>query len=445
MVDAEINDILESFVECDIEKGEAFATDKIEKFTNLHPSDQAVIIDELLDDEEEKIPYLTSYLQEDAISYLEKIRDYYSIVGESVFSLQIAELDTYDAIRILNDLKKDDRKSVVASLPPNLISKFETSFTFEEDSVGRIMDTNFISIPYWFSSSKSLEVIKNSEQDKEDISDIIIVDEQSRPVAFVSVTTLLAADPKSRLKNISDRKIKTLFATSTRDDLIRFCNKYDPSIIPVVNKFGKLVGIINPSEVVEIISEEAQDDALKSRGILGKVNQGLITTSLYRSVWLFINLITAVVASFVISIFEEDFRIVTSLAVLMPIVASMGGNAGMQSVTVTVRLLSLKDLNLRAYFKHAWVEFCISLLNSIMIATVAGLAVFIWYKDPTLALLFFTSVAITLINAGVFGSIIPFVIHRIKLDPAISSAIILTTATDVVGFGSFLLLAHFYL
>jgi len=228
-------------------------------------------------------------------------------------------------------------------------------------------------------------------------------------------------------------------ATLDQEEVAFRFRQYGLVLAPVVSESGRLLGVITVDDVVEVIDEEAEDDLLKLGGVsAGDMYRAVIGTGVSRFRWLFINLATAILASAVIALFDATIEQLVALAVLMPIVASMGGNAGTQSLTIAVRALAMKQVTHRNSLRLLWKEFLVGGFNGIIFAALSAILVLLWFQDGLLALVIALAMAVNLLVAGLTGSLVPLVLERLKIDPAIASSVVLTTVTDVVGFLVFL-------
>jgi magnesium transporter len=424
--------------------------DVLYNLTTLHPADQANIIEDLLKKQEaDVIKKIYRHLNPEFIAYLDfGVEDILEILGFETFVQYLERLELQDVIDILEEFHKKQRDELVAKLSKKLQKRVSESFSYPENSIGRIMRTNFASTPYWVSVEATLNTIKEAyklPEIEDETYDVIVVNEKNNPIGYISVNDLINLKSDEIIENHFERGIKTIKANETQNELIKLFNQYDFSLIAVVNKFDKLIGIVESDEIAEIVSEVAERRFLLSQGIFSREGDNVLKATFYRSIWVILNLCTASLAGGVVSIFENDFRAITTLAILMPIVASVGGNGGMQALTVIVRGLAVGDIKKGRYFQSIAYELSVAVLSGFLFCLVSFVIAFFWFGKLGLALVFGFAILWALIIGGIAGVCVPLIFGFFRLDPAIGSSIILTAITDISGFFSFLFLAHIFL
>ncbi|MGB1026635.1 MAG: magnesium transporter, partial [Rhodospirillaceae bacterium] len=275
---------------------------------------------------------------------------------------------------------------------------------------------------------------------------LFVVDPRHRPLGHVALSMLLRNQRNVRLRDIMEAEIDIISATADQEEVALLFKNKDLLSAPVVDISGRLVGRITVDDIIDVIDEEAEDDMLRLAG-LAEVDlfRAVFDTVKARASWLMVNLVTAVLASLVIGLFEDTLQSIVALAVLMPIVASMGGNAGTQTLTVAVRSLATKELSPANAWRILGKEILVGLANGLTFAVLVGIVAYVWFGEPKIGFVIAVAMVINHLFAGLFGIAIPLTLDRLKIDPAIASSVFLTTVTDVVGFFAFLGLAALFL
>ena len=357
------------------------------------------------------------------------------------------ELDTDDASAVAADIDEKQLGEVLAAADEDTRLAVEEALSFEEETAGRLMQREYVA-----ASEGALvgEVIDRMRSDAAELPDVFfeiyVVDPAMRTVAAVNVSRLMRARRETPLAEIS-MPVKALVRPEMdQEEVAHTFQKYHLASAPVVDEAGRLTGTVTVDDIVDVISEEGEEDLLKLAG----VSEAAQTDDVWRSVrarapWLLVNLGTALAASSVIRAFEASIAELVALAVLMPIVASMGGNAGTQTLTVVIRALATKELSSSNTWRMVAKEFAVGSINGFLFALLMGSLVWWWYDDATLAFVIAAAMIINLMAAGLSGIVIPVTLDRMGMDPAPSAGVLLTTVTDVVGFLAFLGLATWLL
>ena len=358
------------------------------------------------------------------------------------FMQELEDVDKHVATKVFNTLDAEDKKE---------ISELKK---YEEDQAGAYMQFEV------FTASEDeivQDVIKRfahlrKENELENVQNLFIVDKNNRLLYTVGLDDLLIFDfSKSIKENIkaSEETFEPKVASDIENikEVVNYFKEYDLSVMPIVNEQGILLGRITSDDIYDIINEHATEQMYNLAGVDDEAeeDEDVLKATKKRATWLGINLLTAIAASLVIGLFENTINSMVALAVLMPIVASMGGNAGTQSLTVVVRQLALGEISNKDAFRTIKKEVYISLLNGLLFAIVMGIIAWMWFHIPLLGVVIGLSMIINLFMAGFFGAMIPLILKTLGIDPAIGSTVILTTVTDVVGFFSFLSLAKYIL
>ncbi len=359
-------------------------------------------------------------------------------------------LESDDATDLVNDIDDfDESKSeeVIAQLDEEDREDIDKLRRYEEDQAGAWMQTELFDASLDETVQDSVDRLKQlKESDElENVHKVFIVNDHSRLITTISLEDLILFDfSKTYRELVESKEFRSVEATTDIEEVATMFEQYDLSVLPVVDWQGKLVGRITSDDIYDVIEERATEQIYNLAGVDDEAEheEELMGVFKKRSYWLFLNLITAIVASGVIAMFDETLAAFIPLAILMPIVASMGGNAGTQTLTVMVRKMALGDIDYENSKQALFNEVTISLLNGLVFALLMGIIAFVWFSMPLLGLVIAMAMIINMLIAGFFGAAIPLFLKRMDIDPAIGSTVLLTTATDVFGFFSFLGLAQ---
>jgi magnesium transporter len=353
----------------------------------------------------------------------------------------MSTLDSDDAVYILEDIDSEDREEILAQMPAFERLSLKRSLDFPEDSAGRRMQTEFIAIPPFWTVGQTIDYLRDEKDLPDEFFQLYVVDPGYRVLGTIPLDKFLRTRREIHIQTLMS-DVLTVEATEDQEEAARTFERYDLVEIGVVDENQRLVGVLTVDDMVDVIHEEATEDIK----LLGGVGDEEISDSVFRAVrsrapWLVVNLLTAILASSVISLFDASIEQMVALAALMPIVASMGGNAGTQTMTVTVRALATRDLD-RARVRRLIVrEVSGGFLNGCIFALLIGAVTAARYVNPGLGVVIGMAMIINMIAAGTAGILIPLTLDRLKVDPAIASSVFVTTVTDVVGFFAFLGLA----
>jgi magnesium transporter len=395
------------------------------------------------------VEILETVIQPETFSYLdhEMLNDLLEHMSGAHVAAIVNELESDDALRLIDDLDEERRHEIMRHLSRKVRAGVEEGLTFPEDSAGRMMQREFVAIPQFWTVGKIVDYLRAASDALPDkFYDIFIVDPMHRFVGAVTLSSVLCAQRAVKVDTLVSEEHVTVPVDMDREQVAFQFRRKDLLSAPVVDGDNRLIGVITVDDIVDVIDEVAQEDFLKLGGVSDSdINRNAVSTAKARSSWLFINLFTAFLASFVIGMFESSIEKVVALAVLMPIVASMGGNAGTQALAVLVRAIATKEVSATNAWRIVGKECVVGLLNGIAFALILGAAVWWWYSDVKLGIVIAASMVLNLFAAGFFGALIPVALARFGLDPAPSSGVLLTTVTDVVGFLAFLGLATVFL
>lgn len=414
------------------------ATDMAELLTKVDPDTRRLLVDVLGDTID---PDTFTYLDDDiGVAFLPHM-------APARVAAIVNELDSDDAIRLIETLEEDQQGEVLRHLSRRVRAAVEEGLTFEEDSAGRLMQREFVAVPQFWTIGKTVDYLRAAASSLPDrFYDIFIVDPVHKFAGSIPLSRVLCAQRTVKVESLTQEDHVTIPADMDREHVAHLFRRNDLLSAPVVDKDGKLIGMITVDDIVDVIDEEAEEDIMKMGGISDSdIYRPTLATARSRSGWLAINLVTAVIAATVISQFEAAIVQIVALAALMPIVAGMGGNAGTQTMTVTIRALATKELSRANTWRQVTKEFAVGSINGLIFAALIGSLVWWWYGNPSLAGVISAAMIINLTAAGLAGILIPVSLHRIGIDPAPSAGIFLTTVTDVTGFLAFLGLATWLL
>ncbi len=419
-------------------------------FKEMHPADTADIIEHLSEDDREKLIKLNSFKIDPEVfielneSIQSEITKYLST--DTIISI-LKNLESDNAIKILENLNEKNKDIVLNSLPPKDRFALQESLSYPEDTAARLMQREFTAIPSNWSVGQTIDYLRENKDLPEEFLEIFIVDNEFKPIGTVPSSKVLRTARDVKMQSIMLETQLSIPVDMDQEEVGHLFENYNLNSACVVDKSNKLVGMITSDDVLTVLKEEAEEDALRLAGVGDEeITDGVIKKTKRRFNWLLLNLFTAFLATWVISIFGATIEQMVALAFLMPIVASMGGNAGMQTLAVTIRTLATNELTKNNFVKTVSKEFTIGILNGVIFAVISALIVQLWFKDPILSLIISISMVLNMIVAGLFGILVPVALKRMKIDPAIASSVFVTTITDVIGFLSFLGIgAYFFL
>ena len=409
----------------------------------LHPADQADMLERLADEQiSDFLGLLGKSLDPEVLVYLdlnvqEKVIDF---IGPKALAKAIPELHSDDAVEILQELEEADRNVIIKQLPKSDRILVEEALSFPESSAGRLMQREFLAFPGNWTVGQTIDHMRDQPQDNEDnFYSVYIVDPAHRLLGVISLSRLLSAKRPVRLNNLMEANPRSVNVETDQEEVSLLFQQYGLVNMPVIDKVGRLLGVIIVDDIVDVINEEAEEDLQGLTGVSNlSITASFVETIKGRFSWLILNMFTAILASTVIGLFQEEIEKLVALAVLMPIVASMGGNAGTQTVTVAVRALATRQLNYTNLQKFVLKETWLGLVNGFLFAVLSVLLAYLWFGDKQIALIMGLAMIANLLFAGVLGTLIPLTLEKFNIDPAISSSVFLTTATDVIGFFTFL-------
>jgi magnesium transporter len=358
----------------------------------------------------------------------------------------VRELDSDDAVAILEDLPKDEQAEILEQLPAPERVALARSLDYPENSAGRRMQTEFIAVGPDWTVGQTIDYMRDTPDLPDRFWELYVVEPDGRLRGTVALDNLLRTKRPVPIVDLIDDELHEVHATDDQEEVARVFERYDLVAAPVVDDGGRLVGVITFDDIVDVIEEEAEEDIKALGGVRSEeeLSDAVWTITRGRFPWLFANLITALIASWVISRFEGAIEKMVALAVLMPIVASMGGNAGTQTMTVAVRALATRELSSANTWRIVRREILVGVLNGLGFAVIMGAIAVAWFSITDLAFVIGLAMVTVLIAAALGGILVPLVLARLGVDPAVSSGPFVTTITDVVGFFSFLGIASLW-
>ena len=415
----------------------------------LHVADVADLIDQITTEQRQALlGCLRGEIDPEILTELdESVRDeVLHFLAPQEVAEAVTELDTDDAVELLEDLNEDEQREVLAAVPTEERAAVEAGLRYAEDSAGRLMQRDFVAVPQYWNVGKIIDYLRDSDDLPDEFFEIFVIDPGHHPVGTVPLSRAMRSKRPVVVADIMDHEPKIIPVDTDQEDVAYVFSQYDLASAPVIDADSRIVGVIMVDDVVDVINEENEGDLMR----LGGVQQDDLYTSVVRTTrtrfsWLAVNLLTAIAASCVIALFDATIEEIVALAVLMPIVASMGGNAGTQTLTVAVRALATRELTPTNAVRLITKEALVGVLNGVLFAVLIGVVATLWFGNPQLGLVLAAAMVINLVVAGLCGILIPLGLDRAGVDPALAATVFLTTITDVVGFFAFLGLAAWLL
>jgi magnesium transporter len=355
----------------------------------------------------------------------------------------VRELESDDAVAILEDLPKKEQAEILEQLPPPERVALARSLTYPEDSAGRRMQMEFIAVPPAWNVGQAIDYMRETAELPEHFYELYVTDETQRFLGAVPLDRLLRSKRPVPISDLMEAERRRVHADEDQEEVARLFQRYDLVAAPVVDADDRLVGVITFDDVADVIEEEAEEDIKALGGVTSdeELSDSVWTIARGRFNWLLVNLATAFLASSVLGLFEGQLQKMVALAVLAPIVASQGGNATTQTMTVAVRALATQDLSDANARRVIIRELLVGVLNGVAFAVITGIAAYVWFRVPGLGFVIGLAMICNLIAAALGGILIPLGLNRLRIDPAVASSPFVTTVTDVVGFFSFLSIA----
>ncbi len=356
----------------------------------------------------------------------------------------VQDLDSDDAVYILEDLDEADQAEILAQLPFTERIRLRRALDYPEETAGRRMQTEFVAVPPFWTVGQTIDYMREDRNLPESFTQIFVIDPGFKLLGAVDLDRILRSRRSVKVEDVMHETRHAIPATMDQEEAAREFEQYDLLSAAVVDENDRLVGVLTIDDVVDVIQQEAEEDLLRLGGVGDEeLSDSVIATSRSRVPWLLVNLVTAFLAASVIGLFDATIEQIVALAVLMPIVAGMGGNAGSQTMTVTVRALATRDLDIYNAGRIIRRELGVGLINGVIFAVLIGLVAGTWF-EATIGGIIAVAIVINLFVAALAGIMIPLLLDRFGADPAVASAVFVTSITDVVGFFAFLGLAAWW-
>ena len=411
----------------------------------LHPADVADMLEQIgPQDRTRLLEALGGDLDGEVLSELDEglREEVIDTLGPEALAGAIKDLESDDVVDLIEDLGEPQQEAILEALSRRDRYAVERSLSYPEESAGRMMQREVTAVPEHFTVGRAIDWLRDHDDLPEQFYHMVLVDPRWRPTGYVTLGRILSSGREVRLRDITEENFRTIPVAQDEGEVAYAFNQYHLISAPVVDADGRLVGVITIDDAMSVLAEENEEDLLRLAGVGDEsLSDRTLQIARQRFPWLAVNLVTAILASMVISMFEDVIAAVVALAVLMPIVASMGGNAGTQSLTVAVRALATKDLTSANVWRVLRREVVASLLNGLVFAVLIGIVGVVWFGTLKLGYVIAAAMVINLAVAGFAGLMIPLVLDRLGVDPALASGAFVTTVTDVVGFFAFLGLA----
>ncbi len=444
-----LDDTLRTELRDAVDAGDVVAVDAL--MDPLHPADIADLLEQISASERERWLALWSKgIDGEVLSDLDEglREEVIALLPDQVLAEAVRELDSDDVVDLVEDLEDEQQEAILDALDATDRVAVEQALSYPEESAGRLMQREVVHAPEHWTVGDMIDYLRAHKTElPEQFYHVILTDPRMKPTGYVTLGRLLAAARKTELIDLTEDSFRVIPATQDEDEVAYAFNQYHLISAPVVDEDGRLVGVITIDDAMIVLDEAAEEDLLRLAGVgeESSLSDKIMSTTKQRFPWLFVNLITAILASLVIAQFEAAIAQLVALAVLMPIVASMGGNAGTQSLTVAVRAIATKDLTRSNLMRVIGREAGVGLINGLIFAVVMGVIGLIWFGSAALGGVIAAAMVINLLIAGLAGILVPVALDRLRIDPALASGAFVTTVTDVVGFFAFLGLAVVFL
>ena len=411
----------------------------------LHSADIADVFEQLNDNHRKLLTSLIgSRMEPDVLSKLDDstLDDVITEMDDKDVARAVSQMESDDAVHVLEDMDENEQRKIIDALPDKDRLIVKEGLSYPEDSAGRLLQKNLVSVPGLWTVGAVIDYFLIEENLPDEFYEVFIVDPMHHPIGTAALNKIVRSDRDKKISEIMEKEPTLVRVDTDQEEVAYLFRQYDLTSMGVVDDGGRLIGVITFDDVVDVIEEEAEEDLMLMSGIQETdITESVFVASKNRVTWLIVNLGTAILASMVIAMFDATINQMVALAVLMPIVASMGGNAGTQTMTVTVRAIATRELTATNMKRIIFREFSIALLNGVIIAILIGGLSWVWFDNTLLGLVMGVAMIVNMIMAGLAGILIPITLDKVNIDPALASSIFVTTITDVIGFFAFLGLA----
>ncbi len=422
----------------------------IELMEPLHAADIADLLEQISPfDRASLIRLYDKEFDGDILSELDEAvrEEVIDVLKPDVLAEAVRDMESDDVVDLLEDLEEPQQETILDALEDSERVAAEQALSYPENSAGRLMQREVVMAPEHWTVGQAIDFMRANDDLPEQFYHVVLVDPRLKPVAQVTLGKLMATRREVPLHDLAEEEFHTIPVDQDEEDVAYAFNQYHLISAPVVDTDGRLVGVITIDDAMVVLDEEYEEDMMRLAGVSDEssLSDSVAATSKRRLPWLGVNLITAICGSLVISQFEAAIDQLVALAILMPIVASMGGNAGTQSLTVAVRALATRDLTSSNVWRVIRRELLVGMLNGLCFAIVLGTVGMMWFDSPLLGVVIGSALVVNMIIAGFAGTVVPVVLDRLGIDPALASGTFVTTTTDVMGFFIFLGLASMVL
>ncbi len=442
ITDRLVGDVMEA-----VQAGAGDAVDAL--LDPLHPADIAHLLEQIDGrDRRDLLAILPGGLDGDVLSELDEAlrEEVIAQLAPTELADALRDLESDDVVDLVEYLDDAQQEAVLDALDAPDRVVVEQALAYPEESAGRHMQSELVRAPEHWTVGEAIDYLRSEVILPDQFYHIILIDARLKAVGYVTLGRILSHSRETLLRDLTEDTFRTFHVAQDVEEVAQAINHYHMITAPVVDDDDRIVGVITIDDAMAFLEEEAEEDILRLAGVPeGSLSDRVIATTRRRFPWLAVNLVTAIFASLVIAMFEETIAGLVALAVLMPIVASMGGNAGTQSLTVAVRALATRDLTGANVWRVITREVLVGLINGVIFAVVMGVVGVVWFGSPMLGVVIAVAMVINMVVAGLAGTVIPVVLERVGIDPALASGAFVTTVTDVVGFFAFLGLAALWL
>ncbi len=418
-------------------------TDRLSQIKALHPADFADQFEQLTNDARQGFAENNATLiSPEILAELEDevVEDILPFLPAGQIAEALTELDSDDATQIFEEMEDEQREEILEVLEPEDRANIEASLAFDDETIGRLMQREFVAAPPFWTVGDTVDHMRATGENLPDLFfNIWIVDTRFHPIGYIPVSVLMRHPRNTELSALLNDQIITIEQNMDQEEAAYIFEKYHLISAPVLDDDGRITGIMTADDIIDIIQDENKEDMLALAGVSDAgVTDTALSTVQARAPWLLLNLLTAILASFVIAFFDYTIDQFVQLAILMPVVASMGGNAGTQALAVAVRSLAERDLTPQNAWRAIRREALAALINGFIFAAMLAVIAYIWFDRQDIAIVAFIAMIINHFFAGIAGISIPLGLKKMGLDPAVSSSVFVTTVTDVIGFLAFL-------
>jgi magnesium transporter len=419
-----------------------------ERVASLHASELGHLIEAIHPDQ--RLPMITLMGDDFDMTALTEVDESIRLqivdqMPNEQIAAAIGEIDSDDAVYILEDLDQEDRDEILAQLPFTERVRLRRALDYPESSAGRRMQTEFVAVPPFWTVGQTVDYMRDEEELPESFTQIFVIDPTFKLLGVVDLDRILRTKHQMKIETIMRDTNHPIRGDMDQEEAAQVFEQYDLLSAAVVDESGRLVGVLTIDDVVDVIQEEAEEDLMRLGGVGDEeLSDSIMEISRSRVSWLAVNLLTAILAASVISLFSATIEQIVALAVLMPIVAGMGGNAASQTMTVTVRALATRNLDIHNAWRVVRREAGVGLINGAVFGVLIGAIAGLWFHDVNIGGIIASAMLINMMAAAIAGILIPLLLDKIGADPAVSSTVFVTTVTDVTGFFSFLGLASWW-